>query len=188
MPKANELELFRDLTDEEAAEVEPYLETETFSRKETIFSEGDPSEWFCFVVAGEVKITKLSQEGKEIILELIHPTNFFGGLAVMRGFPYPANAVAKEDSTVVKISRRNLMKVIDRFPGVMLNIVQQMGDRVKDSYETMKNIALEKVGSRIASLLLKLSEQAGRPFSTPTTRRISLMRRPRCFLGSALRR
>jgi CRP/FNR family transcriptional regulator len=162
MPKANELELFRDLTDEEAGEVEPYLETETFSKKNTIFSEGDPSDWFCFVLSGEVKITKLSQEGKEIILELIHPTNFFGGLAVMRGFPYPANAVAKEDSRIVKISRTNLMTVLDRFPGIMLNIVQQMGDRVKDTHETMKNIALEKVGSRIASLLLKLSEQAGR--------------------------
>jgi CRP/FNR family transcriptional regulator len=163
MPKANELELFRDLTDEEARELGPYFETETFSRKETIFSEGDPSDWFYFVLTGEVKITKLSQEGKEIILELIHPTNFFGGLAVMRGFPYPANAIAKENSEIAKISRSNLMMVLDRFPGVMLNIVQQMGDRVKDSYETMKNIALEKVGSRIASLLLKLSEQAGRP-------------------------
>ena len=43
---------------------------------------------------------------------------------------------------------------------------------MKDSYETMKNIALEKVGARIASLLLKLSEQAGR--TTAEGREITL--------------
>jgi CRP/FNR family transcriptional regulator len=108
-----------------------------------------------------VKITKLSQEGKEIILEVISPTDIFGGVAVIRGFPYPANAVAMEDTAVLRISRKNLMRVVDRFPNVMYLMALQLGDRMKSSYESLKNIALERVEARIAALLLKLAGKVG---------------------------
>jgi CRP-like cAMP-binding protein len=108
-----------------------------------------------------VKITKLSQDGKEIILELISPTDIFGGVAVLRNFAYPANAVAMEDSEILKISRKNLMRLVDRFPNLMYCIALQLGDRMKSSYDSLKNIALERVEARIAALLLKLANKVG---------------------------
>ena len=157
MSKLNDIRFFSALSDEDIKELDAFARREDYLRKALIFSEGDPSEWFYFVLEGKVKITKLSQDGKEIILELIQPDSAFGAVAVLRGFPYPANAVAMEDSKVLKIARGDLMKIIDRFPDVMNSLIRDMGDRIKESHETMKNIALEKVGSRIAALLLKLS-------------------------------
>jgi CRP/FNR family transcriptional regulator len=156
-----QISIFNTLSVQDAKEIHPYLISDTFAKKDTIFSEGDPSEWLYIVKKGKVKITKISQEGKEIILELISPLDFFGGIAVVRGFPYPANAVAMEDTEVLKISRKNLMSVMDRFPNLMYFMATNIGDRIKDSHETLKNIALEKVESRIASLLIKLSDKAG---------------------------
>lgn len=155
------IDLFKNLSDEEIKELAPYLAGATFKKKERIFSEGEPPEWFCIVLAGKVKITKLSHEGKEIILEVISPHDIFGGVAVIRGFPYPANAVAMEDSEVLKISRKNLMRLVDRFPNIMYCIALQLGDRMKSSYDSLKNIALERVEARIAALLLKLSSKVG---------------------------
>ena len=83
----------------------------------------------------------------------------------MRGFPYPANAVAMEDSEVLKISRKDLLSLMDRFPGLMYCMAMNIGDRIKDSHETLKNIALEKVEARIASLLLKLAVKTGEKVS-----------------------
>ncbi len=153
--------VFDSLSEKDAKEIIPYLQEESFRKKESIFAEGDPSEWLYIVRRGKVKITKLSQEGKEIILELISPPDFFGGIAVVRGFPYPANAVAMEDTDTVKISRKNLLSVMDRFPSLMYGMAMNIGDRIKGSHETLKSIALEKVESRIASLLLKLADKAG---------------------------
>jgi CRP-like cAMP-binding protein len=153
--------IFNSLSSQEEREIAPYFVTETFRKKESIFSEGDPSEWFYIVRKGKVKITKLSQEGKEIILEIIPPLEFFGGIAVVKGFPYPANAVAMEDSEVLKISRKNLLSIMDRFPALMYCMAMNIGDRIKGSHETLKSIALEKVEARIASLLIKLSDKAG---------------------------
>lgn len=161
MAKLNDFKILKDLSEHDAKEITPYINRKEFAKKDTIFSEGDPSEWFYLVETGKVKITKLSQEGKELIIEIIHPGDFFGGIAVVRGFPYPAHAVAMEDTKTVRISKNNMLKILDRFPDLMMKIVQSIGDRLKDSHETTKNIALEKVGSRIASLLLKLSEKSG---------------------------
>jgi CRP-like cAMP-binding protein len=165
MVDLSKISVFSTLSSPELKELAPYLIPASARKKDVIFSEGDPSEWFYVVTEGKVKITKLSQDGKEIILEVIHPADFFGGLAVIRGFPYPANAVAMEDTKLLKISRSNLMRVLDRFPNLMYCMAQQVGDRMKESHETLKNIALERVEARIASLLLKLSDKTGQKTS-----------------------
>lgn len=156
------ISIFNKLSNSEIKEIAPYILSKTFKKREAIFSEGDPSEWFYIVVEGKVKITKLSHDGKEIILDIISDLNFFGGLAVLRGFPYPANAIAMEDAKLLKISRSNILRILDRFPSLMYCMSLQFGERMKDSHEALKNIALERVESRIASLLLKLSDKTGR--------------------------
>jgi len=153
--------IFGTLGSSEIEEIKPYLITSKYRKKEVIFSEGDSPDWLYVVTHGKVKITKLSQNGRELILEIISPMDFFGGVAVLRGFPYPANAVAMEDTEVLKMSRANLMRVLDRFPNLMYCMAINIGERIKGSHEMLKNIAIEKVESRIASLLIKLADKAG---------------------------
>jgi CRP/FNR family transcriptional regulator len=155
------IDLFKNFSDEEFKELERYLATAMYRKKEDIFTEGDAPEWFYIVLTGKVKVTKISHDGKEIILEIISPYDIFGGVAVLRNIPYPANAVAMEDSEILKISRKNLMRLVDRFPNLMYFIALQLGDRMKSSYDSLKNIALERVEARIAALLLKLGNKVG---------------------------
>ena len=166
------IKLFQTLNDDDLKEILPLIKGEPLPRKTGIFSEGDPPDWFYIMLEGKVKITKISHDGKEIILEIIKDNEPFGAIAVLNGFPYPANAAAMEDSFVLRISRTDLMRVLDRFPGLMHAMMHDLGSRIKDSHEAMKSIALEKVGSRIAALLLKLSQQMGE--DTPEGRRITI--------------
>ncbi len=161
MKDLKKIELFKNFSDDDLKELGSYLVRVSFKKKEDIFSEGDQPEWFYIVSKGKVKITKISHDGKEIILEIISPPDIFGGVAVLRNFPYPANAVAMEDSEVIKISRKNLLRLVDRFPNLMYCIALQLGDRMKSSYDSLKNIALERVEARIAALLLKLAGKVG---------------------------
>ncbi len=161
MKGLKDIALFKNLSEEEIKELSAYLTSSSYKKREHIFSEGDPPDWFYIVSTGKVKITRLSNEGKEVILEIISPGDIFGGVAVLKNFPYPANAVAMEDTEVLKISRKNLMRVVDRFPNLMYCIALQLGDRMKSSYESLKNIALERVEARIAALLLKLAGKVG---------------------------
>jgi CRP-like cAMP-binding protein len=155
------LPLFSSLSEEELGEIDRCISIKSFKKRETIFSEGEPSGRFLILSSGKVKITKMSLEGKEMIIELISPGDFFGGFAVLKGFPYPANAVAMEDSRALCISRRDLLRIIERFPNIMFQIATHLSERVREFPDALKNIALERVESRIASLLLKLAGKTG---------------------------
>ena len=161
MVNLKKIDLFKNLSEEELKELERYITAAAYKKKDDIFTEGDAPEWFYIVSKGKVKVTKISHDGKEIILEIISPYDIFGGVAVLRNFPYPANAVAMEDSEILKISRKNLMRLVDRFPNLMFCIALQLGDRMKSSFDSLKNIALERVEARIAALLLKLGNKVG---------------------------
>jgi CRP/FNR family transcriptional regulator len=104
---------------------------------------------------------KHSQAGKDIILEIISPGDVFGGVAVLDRRPFPASALAMESVEVIRISRKNLFKVMEEHPLLRLTIVKSFSDRLRNAHETLKNIATERVEKRIASLLIKLAEKAG---------------------------
>jgi len=154
-------EIFSLLTEQEIKEISPLFEKITFSNNEVIFSEGDPSDKFYIVAEGNVKILKHTMMGKDIILEIMSPGDIFGGVAVLDKKPYPASAQAMESTTSVRINRQDLLKIMEEYPALKLEIVRYFSDKLRDAHEMLKNIATERVEKRIASLLLKLSEKVG---------------------------
>ena len=152
---------FSCLTDTELKLVSRFFEKLNYKNNAHIFMEGDPSDWFYIVANGEVKILKHTLAGKDIILEIMSQGDMFGGVAVLDKKPFPATAQAMEQTTVIRISRQNLLEIMEEYPILKLETVKYFSDRLRDAHETLKNIATERTERRIASLLLKLSEKVG---------------------------
>lgn len=154
-------EVFSSLKSEELDNISKYFDEVTFNNNDTIFNEGDPSDRFYLVGEGSVKIIKHTVMGKDIILEMMSPGDIFGGVAVLDKKPFPASAQAMESTIVISISRQNLLKIMEEYPILKLDIVKYFSNKLRDAHEMLKNIATERVERRIASLLLKLSEKVG---------------------------
>ena len=69
MINLKKIDLFKNLSDDDLKELGHYITTATYKKKDDIFTEGDAPEWFYIVLTGKVKVTKISHDGKEIILE-----------------------------------------------------------------------------------------------------------------------
>jgi len=154
-------ELFSSLKDDELQSIGALFEKVTYRNNENIFVEGDPSDKFYLVAEGSVKVLKHTMMGKDIILEIMSPGDIFGGVAVLDKKPFPASAQAMESTTIIWISRQNLLKIMEEYPTLKLEIVKYFSDKLRDAHEMLKNIATERVEKRIAALLLKLSEKIG---------------------------
>jgi CRP/FNR family transcriptional regulator len=154
-------EIFSPLNESEIKRISSLFEQIEFKNNETIFLEGDPSEKFYILAEGNVKILKHTMMGKDIILELMSKGDVFGGVAVLDKKPYPASAQAMESTKAIRISRQNLLKIMEEYPILKLEIVRYFSDKLRDAHEMLKNIATERVEKRIAALLLKLSEKVG---------------------------
>jgi len=70
-------------------------------------------------------------DGREVVLELIDAPDFFGTLAVIKGFPYPANAIAMEDCEVGKIKREIFLQIFNKYPVVTQSVAASYHYKIK---------------------------------------------------------
>ena len=139
-----------------------------FGVGETIIWEGDPPDWVYIVWKGKIKVAKYASSGKELIIAIFPPGYTFGEVAVFDGIPYPASALALEDSTVLGIRRNDLLDFLSKNPSIALKMINLLGARLRDAHDRLRDMAGERVDQRIANILLMLSAKIGP--SIPFTR------------------
>ena len=125
----------------------------------TIFSEGDEAKGLFIVVTGQVKIFKLSPDGKEQILHIFGPLEPFAEVALFAGAVYPANALALRASDLLFIGRDRFMECVGKSPAVALNLLGAMALRLKKFSHMIEALSLKEAPGRLAEHILFLSSQ-----------------------------
>jgi CRP/FNR family transcriptional regulator len=128
---------------------------------ERIFSEGDEGTGFYVVIAGRVKIFKVSTDGKEQILHLLGPGESFGEVSVFTGQGFPADAVTAVQSTLLFFPRQAFSALIQKDPALALNMMAQLSRRLMQFAGLIEDLSLKEVPGRLAKYLLYLSEKNG---------------------------
>jgi CRP-like cAMP-binding protein len=125
-----------------------------------IFLEGDPVANLYLVERGIVKISRLSQEGREHILVLIRPGETFNDVAVMDGGPNPATATAHTDVDLWYIDRGEFRKIARRYPDLSWALVADLARRTRYLLGVVQDLAMRTVRGRLAHLLLEEARTA----------------------------
>jgi CRP-like cAMP-binding protein len=151
--------LFEDLPDEQHRDLASIALVKSFSRGQTIFSEGDPGTGFYVVVSGRVKIYKLSADGKEQILHIFGGGEPFGEVPVFEGRRFPAHAVALDETRCLFFSRSAFIDLISRNPSLSLNMLAVLSRRLRRFTVLVDDLSLKEVPGRLAAHLLYLSDR-----------------------------
>ncbi len=123
---------------------------------EMVIGEADPIRSFYVVVAGQLKLYRSSAEGKEQTLQLLGPGDPFGLCTAFATDSFPASAMAIEESAVLLIPGILMETVARQEPALLLNIIQILSQRLKDSMTLIESLALKEIPGRLASFLLHL--------------------------------
>ena len=153
--------LFSGINDEGLLEISSFFSKVDFKNDQFIFMEGAPSDWLYVVSKNKVKMIKHSESGKDTIVEMKSPGEIFCCATVLDNKPYPESAQSKGASSAIKIRRRDLLKLIDRYPVLKASIANYLNEKLTDAYDMLQQLSTEIVERRIAAVLLKLSEKAG---------------------------
>ncbi|MDH4320674.1 MAG: Crp/Fnr family transcriptional regulator [Desulfobulbaceae bacterium] len=153
--------LFKGLSEQEYDELAMVVVDQEFARGRTIFSEGDDGVGFYVVITGQVKIYKLSPEGKEQILHVFGPGEPFAEAAVFAGSSYPAHAMALKNSRVFFIPRSAFRDLIKNNPSLAMNMMASLSMRLKRFAHMIEDLSLKEVPGRLAAHLLFLRENQG---------------------------
>jgi CRP/FNR family transcriptional regulator, dissimilatory nitrate respiration regulator len=161
--KMKTIPLFEGLPEGQLPIIARIVARRTYRRGEIIFMEGDEGNGFYIVEAGQVKIYKISSEGKEQILHLFGPGESFGEVSVFTGQGFPANAKANMTSTCLFIPRSDFIEIIRQDPTLALNMLGVMSLRLRKFSGLIEDLSFKEVPGRLAAYLLFLSDRAPDP-------------------------
>lgn len=152
---------FRQLTDEQMADLSPLCGILRFAEGELIFQEGEVATAFYIVLSGKVQIYKISREGKEMILHLFGPGEMFAEVPIFSGIPkYPANSLCMSDCEILSIQGEGFRKLVMQHPDIALSILTVFAKRLHEFSEIIEDLSLRTVDSRLAKYLLSVSENS----------------------------
>ena len=153
--------MFEFLDAEELDRLHSLCSSENFSKGEYIFLECDPPRKLYVVVKGEVKLLKQTEDGREMIVEMAYPGETFGEEAIFDGQPYPMTAQALAEVELLSVTRTDFFTFLRDNPDLALEIITELGQRLREAQNTIRALAMERVEWRIARTLLILSRKAG---------------------------
>ena len=115
-----------------------------------------------FVVnSGTIKITRVNDEGKEVILALLGPGEIFGELAILDGEARSANALAQENCNLLAINKEDFLDILKNNFSVSYNLMCELAKRLRKSDQQIEALSLSDAEHRIGVSLLNLAEDMG---------------------------
>ena len=150
---------FNGLSDSQLAEIKNIAVNRDFKKDEFIFTEGDEGSGFYVVVDGQVKIFKLSPDGKEQILHILGPGESFGQVAVFLGRSFPANAQTIAGSRLMFFPRSAFVSLISGNPSLAMRMLAVLSMRLRQFTIQIENLSLKEVPGRLASYLVILAQE-----------------------------
>ena len=153
--------IFSDLSTAELEKVANVCQTRKYPKNSMIILEEEMGDVGFIVMTGTVKITRVNDEGKEVILAMLGSGEVFGEMAILDGESRSANALAQENCEVVTINREEFLNIIKSHNKVALNLMTEFAIRLRKSDQQIEALSLDDAEHRIGVSILNLAEEMG---------------------------
>jgi CRP/FNR family transcriptional regulator len=168
------IQLFSTLTGDELEQVSGKVVEKRFKKNEVILYEEDTNEFVYMILAGGVKAVQTSEDGKETILAMHQPRDFFGEMTLIDGKTVPATVVATEDSHIAIISKKDFYLLLYSQNKVLERLLQILCNRLRESWEKIKILTYKDASLRIKTLFVMLSGEYGEKTPEGVTLKVKL--------------
>ena len=150
---------FSNLEDKEIDSILTIVIEKKYKKNQVIFHEGEPGEYLFMVRSGNVKVYKLSEDGKEKILGVFGPGDFFAELPLLDGGKYPASSETLSPTNLLCLSRENFLKILSKNPQITGKIHEIVGSRLRHFTSQITDLTLKDASCRLAGFLLEKAEE-----------------------------
>lgn len=151
--------IFSNLTPEELDEIIDISDHKKYQRGDTVYQAGDKNHKLYVIYEGQVKIYRLSEEGKVQVIRILGPGEFMGELSLFSSLPTTDYAEALETTTICIIDGKSLKERVSKYPSISFKIMEELSKRLEVIESLVENINLHTVEWRIAQVLLKMANE-----------------------------
>ncbi|NQV37384.1 MAG: Crp/Fnr family transcriptional regulator [Candidatus Marinimicrobia bacterium] len=153
--------LFGDLSESSISKIADQMILRSYSKGQMILMEESSGETFFVLGKGAVKVTRMSDDGREVILAMLGEGDFFGEMSLLDGEGRSANIVAIEDSESLTIKRSEFLAILENYPKIAINLLEELTSRLRRSDQQIESLSLSDAEQRISITLIRLAEELG---------------------------
>ena len=155
--------LFEELDERELGSIAAVAKPRRYAKDDVVFHADESGDVFCLIKEGQVKITMISPEGKEIILSMLGPGDFFGEMALLDDEPRSATVVAMEPLELVTIWRADFLQILAENFSITKKLLATLSRRLRTASNRIESLATMDVYGRLARFFLDLAREHGKP-------------------------
>ena len=153
--------IFDSLPDEKMSALENIVSLRDYPKGSMIILEEEFGDIVFIVKSGTVKITRVNDEGKEVILAMLGESEIFGEMAIIDGEARSANALAQEDCKLIAITSADFVNLLKNNFSVSLALMGELAKRLRKSDQHIEALSLNDAEHRIGVSILNLAEEIG---------------------------
>lgn len=125
----------------------------------SIFQRGDEGGFMIALATGRIRISLVTQQGKELVLRHVEPGTILGEMALLDGETRSADATAAVASEGYIISKRDFLGMMDAHPEAARAVIRYLTRRLRETTDQLETIALYDLEARVARFLLATLRQ-----------------------------
>ncbi len=133
-----------------------------FTKDSVVLFEHETGSALFVIVNGKVKVSRVSDDGKEVILTILGESDFFGEMAILDGLARSANVTAMEDSELFIIQRSEFLELLQSHPEIAIALLQELTQRLRSADMKIKSLSLKDAEGKVATVILQLADDIGK--------------------------
>lgn len=161
--------IFQSLSDVQIAKLARLTSLRLCRKDEIVFYEDEEGDFFFVILKGRVKVTLLGipdrftrGNGREVVLSVLGPGDFFGEMALVDNEPRSATAVATEDAELLCLHRSDFQSALTDIRGVTHMLLRSLTSRLRRANHQLATLAIVDGYGRVARAILDLGREVGK--------------------------
>jgi len=153
--------IFADLEDRDLQKIARLGTRQRYKKGNIVVLEQESGAALFVIISGKVKVVRTDEDGREVILSMFGPGEFFGEMALLDGLARSASVVATVRSELLMIHRRDFLELLNEFPAVGIALLGELAMRIRKADMQIKSLSLKDAAGRVANVLLMLADDLG---------------------------
>jgi CRP/FNR family cyclic AMP-dependent transcriptional regulator len=154
--------VFSDLSDGDIEALARVCTRRHYPKDTVVFFENEEGDFFFMIIEGRVKVTILGDDGREVILTVLGPGDFFGEMALLDNEPRSASAIAAEETQLLCLHRTDFQNVLADNRALLTSFIKVLTARLRKANQQISTLALLDVYGRVARVILEMAKEEGR--------------------------
>jgi len=166
MPSLSELLLyvpiFADLPEETVEKISQIGSRKVYTKDSVILMEEEAGTALFVIIDGKVKVSRTSNDGREVILSILNESDFFGEMAILDGLTRSATVTALEDAELFIVQRSDFLDLLKAHPEISIALLYELTQRLRAADMKIKSLSLKDAEGKVATVILQIADDIGK--------------------------